>query len=191
MSPAKIPDSKLKADLHRLADELERVPRARDINLYGEHTYETYQRRYGGIKEALEEAGLAAHSKVSCGPGSIGIEALIEDLRRLGDQLGRPPNSTDIEEQGAYSLPTYYNYFENLADALSQAGFPAAEGNTIPREQLVDALQDLAHELGRPPTTTEINERNEYHMMTYRDRFGSKEGALAAAGIGDGITDSD
>lgn len=38
MSPQRIPDSRLEDDLQRLADELDRIPRARDINLYGEFT---------------------------------------------------------------------------------------------------------------------------------------------------------
>ena len=82
---------------------------------------------------------------------------------------------------GEYSLPTYSNYFDSFADALSQAGFPAAAGNTIPRELLVDALEELADDLGRPPTSTEISDHCDYHASTYRDRFGSIEEALDAA----------
>lgn len=77
-----------------------------------------------GIEGALEATGFLAHNRVNCGPGSIGTGALLDDLRRLGSELGRPPKSTDIEDRSKFSVPTYYNYFDNLADAISQAGFP-------------------------------------------------------------------
>lgn len=191
MNSPRIPDSKLEADLHRLADELDRIPRARDVKRDGEHAYSTYLDRYGSIENALEAAGFPAHSRVHCGPGDIGTEALLDDLRRLGEELGRPPKTSDVEAAGEFSLPTYYNYFDSLGDALSQAGFPAEEGNTIPRELLVDALQNLADELGRPPTSTEIIDHCDYHVSTYRNRFGSQEEALEAAGLLDNTPDSD
>lgn len=191
MSPSRIPDSKLEAEFHRLADELDRVPRARDVKRSGEYAYSTYLDRYGSIEDALEAAGFSAHRRVNCGPGEIGTEALVDDLRRLGEELGRPPKTSDVETAGEFSLPTYYNYFDSFADALSQAGFPAADGNTIPRELLVDALQELADELGRPPTSTQIIEHCEYHMSTYRDRFGSLNEALEVAELQDSdIADS-
>ncbi|MCU4800265.1 hypothetical protein OB920_07770 [Halobacteria archaeon HArc-gm2] len=123
MGSPRIPDAKLEQDLQRLAEELDRIPRARDIRLYGEYGYDTYLDRYGGIEAALQAAGFDAHSRVNCGPGDIGTEALLDDLQRLGEERGRTPRTSDVEADGQYSLPTYYNYFESFRDALAQAGF--------------------------------------------------------------------
>ena len=46
----------LLADLHRLRDELGRVPTATDVVEEGRHGIATYQRRFGSWSEAVEEA---------------------------------------------------------------------------------------------------------------------------------------
>jgi tubulin polyglutamylase TTLL5 len=48
-------------------------------------------------------------------------------------------------------------------------------------EELIDALQELADELGESPTTTQMNEHGRYWSKVYRDRFGSWDDALDAA----------
>lgn len=125
------PNYKLKADLDRLAEELDWVLRARDVNRYGEHA-STYLERYRSIEKALEAAGFSVHSKVNCGPGDVRTDAILDDLRRLGEELGRPPKASNVEAAGEFSLSTYHNYFNRFGDALSQAGFPAEEENMIP-----------------------------------------------------------
>lgn len=51
-------------------------------------------------------------------------------------------------------------------------------------EELLDALQELAHELGKTPTVSDINRRDDMpSRSTYRSRFGTWNQALEAASI--------
>ncbi|MFD1515747.1 homing endonuclease associated repeat-containing protein [Halomarina rubra] len=51
-------DEEFLAALRRLADELERTPRKKDMDLQGPHSSPTYQDRFGSWNDALERAGL-------------------------------------------------------------------------------------------------------------------------------------
>lgn len=55
----------------------------------------------------------------------------------------------------------------------------------IPTADLKADLQRLAEELGRAPTTKEVESLGEYTKGAYYNRFDSWDDALAAAGLGD------
>lgn len=184
MADVNISDEDLLTNLRDLARSLDRSPRVEDIREHGQYDYDTYRRRFGGISEALEAAGIEeTHNRINCGPGNVATEELIDDLRRLGDDLGRPPKTTDVMQGGEYSIATYYKHFETFADALEAAGYPAAPGNFIPRELLLEALRELASDVGSQPSGAEMNEHGKYTASTYRRRFGSWEAALEAASL--------
>ncbi|WP_394348215.1 homing endonuclease associated repeat-containing protein [Salinadaptatus halalkaliphilus] len=48
---------------------------------------------------------------------------------------------------------------------------------------MIDAVQDLALELGRPPSKAEMNDRGEYSASPYLTRWGTWEEALEVAGV--------
>jgi len=53
----------------------------------------------------------------------------------------------------------------------------------IPVDEMVEELQRMADELGRPPKSTEMNTMGEYSAATYQNRFGSWNAALSKAGM--------
>ena len=53
----------------------------------------------------------------------------------------------------------------------------------IPTSDLIDELLRVADEVGGTPTKTDIDELGAYSAKTYRDRFGSWNAALEAAGL--------
>ncbi len=77
---------------------------------------------------------------------------LVEQLRSLGEELGRTPSAQDIRERrGAMpSASLYWHTFGSLTNALREAGFDVAVGE----ERLERALEQgcaLARRLGRLP----------------------------------------
>lgn len=48
---------------------------------------------------------------------SIPKERLIEDLRELGDELGKEPAVSDMNEKGPYNVGTYQNHFGSWSEA--------------------------------------------------------------------------
>jgi hypothetical protein len=79
-------------------------------------------------------------------------EELLEQLRGLGEELGRVPTARDLAARGR-SLPSaslYAHTFGSLANALREAGFEVLQGE----ERLERAIEQgvvLARELGRLP----------------------------------------
>jgi len=79
-------------------------------------------------------------------------EELVEQLARLGRELGRTPTANDIRERRGTmpSTSLYWHTFGSLATALREAGFDVAVGE----ERLERALAqgcDLARRIGRLP----------------------------------------
>ena len=79
-------------------------------------------------------------------------EELVEQLRRLGEELGRTPNAHDIRSRRGTmpSTSLYWHTFGSLATALREAGFDVAVGEER-LERAVDQGSALARELGRLP----------------------------------------
>jgi hypothetical protein len=79
-------------------------------------------------------------------------EELVEQLRRLGEELGRTPTARDLDERRG-TMPSkslYWHTFGSLSTALRDAGFDVAVGE----ERLERAIAQgaaLARALGRLP----------------------------------------
>lgn len=169
-------------ELRNLNDDLGCIPKVRDVHRKIPYDYETYRRRFGGLTAALEAAGITPDpAAADRGPGPIGEEVLLEELQRLGDQLGRPPKIEDVQREGRFSHGSYYNHFESFRSALEAAGFEPRGG--IRRQDLLDALHALAEEVGKPPTSEQMREQGQYSATPYRNEFGGWVQALEAAGL--------
>jgi len=79
-------------------------------------------------------------------------EELVDQLRRLGEELGRIPTARDLDDRRG-TMPSkslYWHTFGSLSTALREAGFDVAVGE----ERLERAIAQgaaLARELGRLP----------------------------------------
>ena len=79
-------------------------------------------------------------------------DELVEQLRRLGEELGRTPTADDIRQRRGTmpSASLYWHTFGSLTTALREAGFDVAVGE----ERLERAISQgaaLARQLGRLP----------------------------------------
>ena len=73
------------------------------------------------------------------------------------------PRQRDVNDrEGVPSSTTYYHCFGGWSDALVAAGLePDPRGSHVADEDLLEALEDLADELGVPPTAI-VTVRNFY-----------------------------
>jgi len=112
-------------------------------------------------------------------------EELVEQLRRLGEEVGRTPTAQDIRSRRGTmpSASLYWHTFGSLSTALREAGFDVAVGE----ERLERALAQgaaLARRLGRLPKLGDWQEarRADPSMLTewqvYR-LFDARRGAWA------------
>ena len=111
-------------------------------------------------------------------------EELLEDIRSVADIVNRTPSLQDYREHGSHGATTIYRRFGSWQDAVARAGFePREPQRKIDTDELIDALQELADELGESPTTVQMNKHGRYSPRVYRERFGSWDHAIEAAGL--------
>lgn len=170
----------LLTELHRVAKVCDRTPTKADMRTHGDPAADTYDSRFGSWNAALEAAGFTPNQ---C--GTLSIAELCTALQELADELGHRPTSLDMYQHGAYSAGTYVNRFGSWDAALRTAGFDADtdKNNQIATEDLCAALQALAAELNRQPTSTDMDRDGPHSASTYIDRFGSWDAALYAVNL--------
>lgn len=111
-------------------------------------------------------------SRVAHDP-TIPDDALLVELRRLADDLGRTPKMIDMKASGEYSASVYQSHFGKWNDALYAAGLEPTQPMNVSDDALLADLARLADDLGRRPVTRDVRERGQYSVTTYHRRFGS------------------
>jgi hypothetical protein len=110
-----ISEAELLREIERFADELGRAPKAAEMDEQGAYAPVTYHRRFGSWRQALAEADLDGSRR------GTSEEELLADLRRLADELGGPPTTDDVREEGTFSLRVYYDRFDSFSAARERA----------------------------------------------------------------------
>lgn len=79
-------------------------------------------------------------------------DELLEQLRRLGEELARTPTARDLGERrrSMPSVSLYAHTFGSLANALREAGFEVLQGEER-LERAIEQGAELAQRLGRLP----------------------------------------
>lgn len=173
-------DEEYLEDLREFADELGKPPTKGEMNDDGPHSTTPYYTRWGSWNDALEEAGLGTNHR------EIATEDLLADLQRLADEYGEPVLVETVNDHGKYGQATYFRRFDSWFDARDQAGLVAEgirEGRRVDEDELIDAVRDLAMELGRPPSQDEMDRRGDRSITPYIRRWGTWDQALEAAGL--------
>lgn len=117
-------------------------------------------------------------------PTKIGDDELREGLQNFAAELGKKPTQKEMRLDGPYSINAYKRAFGSWNGALEEAGFePRSQGQPIERAALLDALQDLANELGKTPTQSEVEELGKYSVGAYYAKFGSLNNAKEELGL--------
>lgn len=178
----RVSTEKLLFEIRELADELGHPPTQKEMVAFGEHAVKTYYDRFGSWNASLEAAGFESRT-----PGreqSVTDEELLEEIRRLAEELGHPPSLKEARAQGDYSVTTFYQRFGSWSESLEAAGFESREPQSeIPDEVLLAELEQLAEDLGEPPSISQMDEQGEYWGSTYQEHFGSWSTAMEEAGF--------
>lgn len=174
-----IETDELIADLQRVSSVLGRPPSMSEYTELGEYSTSPYESRFGSWTEAREVAGLEG------GPTrnqKISEDELINELQRLAEELDRVPAERHINQMAKYGRNTYRRRFGGWNEALEAAGLEPNRENATKRE-LIESLQNVAEELGHPPTIQEADQYTEWCKSTYKRRWESWTEAIAAAGL--------
>jgi hypothetical protein len=140
-------DEQILAELRASAERLGRSPTMREFAADAETTVhpQTVIEHFGSWNNAKREAGLVPRRFAT-------REELLQLLRDLGEELGRPPTAKDIDaRKGAMpSKSLYWHTFGSLTTALREAGFDVPVGEER-LERAVEQGVELARRLKRLP----------------------------------------
>jgi Homing endonuclease associated repeat len=129
------------------AERLGRSPTMREFAADRKSTIhpQTVIARFGSWNRAKRLAGLAPRRFAT-------REELLDQLRTLGDELGRVPTARDLDEHRGRmpSKSLYWHTFGSLTTALREAGFDVPVGEERVDHALAQGVR-LARELGRLP----------------------------------------
>jgi hypothetical protein len=193
--------------LQALARELGHRPTVKEVNqakLRGEcASAPTYDNYFGNMSSALRAAGLDGMQKRVAPrkprkPRKLHTrDQMVQQLRRLGEMLGRPPRQMDVAEASARrecaAVSTLAVEFGSFGAALRSVGFDVPlRTKEYTDAQLIEQLRQLTRELGRLPKTHDIDRsRACASTMTFVHRFGSLAEARKAAGLDEALNEQD
>jgi hypothetical protein len=174
---SKLSRERLIEDLQAFAAELGETPTRTQMNDDGPHSSTPYYTEFGSWNDALEAAGLGTNHR-----NDVPDEELIEALRDLDEELDRTPRFEDMAEHGAFAPTTYVRRWGSWPEVKEAAGLDpeTRTSRRVEREELIDALQELAGELGKPPTQEEMKDLGPYSHRPYYREFGAWNDALRA-----------
>jgi 5-methylcytosine-specific restriction endonuclease McrA len=145
----------------------------------GRFSVYSYYQTFGSWQTALRECGFT--------PRTGGIEyteeELLNGLHQLTADLGRPPTTAEMTQEGEYGIGAYQRHFGTWNKALETAGYDPHVLIDIPKSDLIDELERVHNRLGRSPTREEFAEISSYSTQPYRTSFGSWNGALRETGL--------
>ncbi|QZP37064.1 homing endonuclease associated repeat-containing protein [Halobaculum magnesiiphilum] len=114
-----VSDDALLEELERVAEQVNGTPTTRAMEQHGEHSPNTYIRRFGSWNDAVTAAGFEPNEEV--GTETVTTEELIDELHRLADEIGDRPVADDLRKHGKHALRTYQQRFGSWSAALEAA----------------------------------------------------------------------
>lgn len=172
-----ISDDELLNGIEEMAEQLGKRPTIPEMEEYGDYSPWVYFSRFDSWKSACEEAGFEyEHAQ------RISREELLDELSRLAEEIDATPTREDMTSEGRFSPRPYIREFGSWNNALREVGFEPTHRINISDEELLEGIKKLAEELGRPPTSPEMESMGRFSMIVYPRRFGSWNKALEMAG---------
>lgn len=110
--------------------------------------------------------------------------ALSKEINRIHEYLGHVPTSKDIRTLNTPSYGIYKSIFGSWANALESAGYEAIRRRRNPNKtQIIDEINRLNEELGRPPKQKEFMKNSIYSKYSIYSKFDSWNNALLECGL--------
>jgi hypothetical protein len=108
---------------------------------------------------------------------------MLAELERLTEKLGSPPTQSQMTQHGRFSFKAYQNHFGSWNQALDAASLDLNKEKWLTIEDLVEELERLADELGRTPTSRDMDARGRYSSSAYSRKFEAWNAAIQQAGL--------
>ncbi|MFB6229317.1 MAG: homing endonuclease associated repeat-containing protein [Halobacteriales archaeon] len=182
--PSPISKDEIIEEISRLATD-GTPPTTDQMDDEGAYSARTCGDQFGTWNDAVRAAG---YEPLGTAP-EYTDEELLDEIRRLAEEVGKPPTTREMIEHGEYTASVYFRRFDSWNDAVSEAGFMPNEtfgdpaDQRIPISELLDEINAVAKRVDGRPTTEDMLEYGEYSVTPYVNRFGSWNNALERAGF--------
>ena len=155
--------------IRAVAAELGRPPMTTEVGDFVEFSGGLGSTRFGSWATALELAGLDPSERPSADPDR-------------DQEAESPEESPHLWSEGSQQEQSKLTATETIEEDTSED--PATLDQKEPsRQELLDEIKRLDASLDRIPYESDIDQDGRFTAYTYRDRFGSWDEALEAAGI--------
>jgi DNA-binding PadR family transcriptional regulator len=148
------------------------------------------ERRASEIEERIETiaAELPEAVRMEGATVTASKRELITYLQELSVIFGESPRRDLIDAYGVYPAEAYLEVFGSWDAALDEANLApideqARERRVYSRVDILDAIVDLAEEVGAVPTPDQMNDRGAVSTATVEKRFESWETAIRLTGL--------
>jgi hypothetical protein len=191
----KVSDDEIRAEMRRVADELE-------TNRLTEQQYKqngqigiaTVLNRFGSWNQAVQAAGLdSATRAVKADRGKVTAKDVVKEIRRVAYELRKDSlTQREFRQYGRFSSSVVLSRFGSWADAEqaafldpgSEASQPEAHQKKISENEIIEEIRRVAGILQTTQLTqTQFREHGRIGCSTVRNRFGSWNQAIQAAGL--------
>jgi hypothetical protein len=159
-------------DLHQ---QIGRIPKTTELPEECEYSPNDFYKEFGSWDETLEAAGIDKE------------QALLEEIKRVAEKLGRVPNTTDMDQHGTYSGSNYASYFGSWHTAVNKSGVKERYENEKEarksREKYIADIKEYAEGTDDILTATEFTQQSDYSLNEFLQPFESWHDALEEAGV--------
>jgi 5-methylcytosine-specific restriction endonuclease McrA len=107
---------------------------------------------------------------------------LLDDYKRLADDLGKTPTKREYNQEGNYSETVIYNYYDSIGGLKSDLGFDPSQ-TRISEDALIEDVQRVFEVVDRVPRVEDYREHGEYDEKTVKSRLGNWSRVLETAGF--------
>lgn len=167
-------------DMREVSNELGHSPTIAEYEKHGEYSGRTVGNYFESWNAGKREANLKVETQ---GSEVRDIQLLIEDLQRVADKLGKPPEVSEYNAHGKWTERAIYNRFDSWNTALDTAGLALRNSRGLTDE---DFLRHLRAWWETSQTTTQMDflrNDTEFSRRSCKSRFGKPWRALVRAGI--------
>lgn len=165
-------------DIRRLEEKLGRTPTTRDVHEQGQYGVNSYYRTFGSWNDAIEKAELQPNSHYN-----ISKEELIEDIKRTSEEFEKVVTKEEYRKRGEFGPDVCSKKFGSWNKALRKAGYEPVMEKGIEKDKLISEIIRLAEEIGKKPTSKDMEDKGEYSLKAYTTHFGYWNDALEEAGF--------
>jgi hypothetical protein len=170
------PETEYIEAIRRVAAESENVVKSTDVRDASPYSVNEIVSAFGSWQDALDAAGVDNHAR------------LLRELRRVADELGHRPTTTEMNEHGHVSATLYADYFGTYTNAIKRVfGDDEAQVTTdttdTTEQGYLEAIRRVAESSERVVKSTDVQSASPYSVHEIVSAFGSWQDALDAAGV--------